>query len=337
MDLREVDVRRVDAGPVVGRLPGPAGGGDRRVLLALEEPDPLAARADARDADGVVGVLVDDILARDEHGRRAVGSRTAVVEVQRMRHVGRAHRVLERALEPEVGVGVLRAVGVVLDRDHREVLTRRVVVPVQVGARHLRVHAGERRAGEPLPLRLAGDAEPVLGHVPAHVGHHLDTAREGDVRHPAFHRLDGLPDRVARRGAGVLDPRARDPVESEVFRRGRPGETELAAADAERADDRLVDVGLVDPVGDALDRAVERLAEQRPIAPVWHRAERRLPGADDVSVSHTTTHIGGRKIAFRCRFGPDAGTNPARRPLVAPTEAPRSRRQRGDRKYPNNY
>jgi len=76
-----------------------------------------------------------------------------------------ADGLVHRTLEAEVGVGVLRTIGVVLDRGHREVVGGGVLVAAEIGAGHLGVDARERGAGESLPLGLAADPQPVLRHV----------------------------------------------------------------------------------------------------------------------------------------------------------------------------
>lgn len=91
----------------------------------------------------------------------------------------------------------------------------RGVVFVEVRAGHLGVDAREGRPGEPLPLGLPADAEPVLGRFGAEVGHHLDAACEDDIGHPAPDRLDPLPDHVPGGGTGVLDSRGGDAVETD--------------------------------------------------------------------------------------------------------------------------
>jgi len=231
-----------------------------------------------------------------------------VVEVERVGDDGCAHGLVHRALEAEVGVGVLRAIGVVLDRGHREVVGGGVVVAVEVGACHLGVDARERRPREPLPLRLAADPQPVLGDVTAHVAHHLDAAGQDDVGHPAAHGLDGLPDRVPRRGTGVLDPRAGDAVEADVLGDRGAGQPQLAAADPEVADHGLVDGLAVEPVRDAVDGVLVGRLEQGTVTLLGHGPEVRLTSPDDVGVSHTSGSLGHRQRAFPA---------PSRPPLAA--------------------
>ena len=184
-----------------------------------------------------------------------------MIEVERVRDDRGGLGVIERALEPELSMRVLRSVRVVLDGDARELFARGPVF-FHMCASHLGVDARERRPGEALPLGFAGDAEPVLRCIRAHVRHNLEAAREGDVCHAGFDRLDGLAGREAARRAGVLDAGTGDAVEANVFGHRRPGETELTATDAECADERFIDVGRLEPLWDVFYCGVERRSKQ---------------------------------------------------------------------------
>ncbi len=91
VDLCEIEVVRANPGTVVGCVCGHFRGGNE-CSVSLEETDPVAGRADPGDPDRVVGVLPDDVLTRDERDRRAVGGRTAVIEIQGSATTGRRRR-----------------------------------------------------------------------------------------------------------------------------------------------------------------------------------------------------------------------------------------------------
>lgn len=145
VDLCEVEFVRADLGLLVGSLGRTFRGRNTGERVALEETDPTAGSARSRDTNGHLRQLAGDRFAGNEHRTRAIGRRTAMIEVQRGGHLGSVHRVLERTLKTQLCMRVLRPVLVVLHRYSGEVLDGRVVL-VEVRARHLRVDASERRS-----------------------------------------------------------------------------------------------------------------------------------------------------------------------------------------------
>jgi len=121
-----------------------------------------------------------------------------------------------------------------------------------------------------------------------------DAAGENDVRHPAPDGLHALPNRVAAGCTGVLDPCHRHAVQPDVFGDRRPGQAELAPADAERSDHRLVYLARVDSVGDAVGGRLVGSPEQRPVALFGKRAEVRLARTHEIYVAHVSQ--GGPRV-----------------------------------------
>ena len=217
MDFRQRDLCRGVGDPrLVVRLLG--GHARRREAQVVESG--VVHRGRGRDGkpirlhDDVVVLVIHllrDLGRRDDDGRRTVGHRAGVEPSERPSDHRRLERRLHRDLAAEVCLGVLGAVGVVLDRNAREVFARPAALRERARRRHREQRRGARRRHEGRDRVAEHVREPVR----ALVGDLLDTAREHDVVHAGRDGEARVAERVHAAGAVVLDPRGGDSVQAQ--------------------------------------------------------------------------------------------------------------------------
>ena len=85
----------------------------------------IHAQPHATHPHRTVGVPIHDLFGRQDHRGRSVALRGAVVEPEGLDHDGGGQRLLDGDLVPQLRLGILQRVEVILHRHHRHVLLGR--------------------------------------------------------------------------------------------------------------------------------------------------------------------------------------------------------------------
>src|SRR3989441_12113317 len=175
-----------------------------REIAPIVQRQEVARLAGAGDANRRVRELAGLLHLTQDDGRGAIGEGGAVEQPERLRDPRRMQHRLEGNLLLELGLGIQRAVLVILHRDGGHLFPRRVVL-VHVTAGHHCVQAGERRAEHGLPFLVRGRRQDLPGLDLPDVRHLLRAADDHDVVHPGRDREPRLQERDGAARAAAFD------------------------------------------------------------------------------------------------------------------------------------